>query len=834
MPYAFANAHNIVSGKNFRITVIAERFIRFEWNAENIFEDRKSLAVINRDLGKKDFSVSRTAETTVIDTGRVKISFKEDGKKFSAANLSVAFELNGKTVTWHPGDPDTGNLKGTCRTLDEYEGDTHHETCKKVPIGNGFISRDGWSMIDDSANVVMDKNDLYGVWVTPRPEGEKQDFYLLVYGHDYTDALKEAAEVFGRQPLLPRYALGYWFSRYWAYTDTEIFDLIDDFDAAKIPIDVMIIDMDWHLPGWTGTTWDKRYFPEPETFLAELHKRGLRTALNLHPADGVNNREEQFPAMAKAMGLDPEKCDQVPFDITDPKYMKNYFKLLHHPHEDIGVDFWWMDWQQGESTAMPGLDTLPWINHLHWTDMAERHPEKRPLIFSRFGGIGAGRYVIGFSGDTISTFKSLKYQIGFTARSSNVLYGYWSHDLGGHMLGDLTPELYLRWVQFGMLSPVMRTHGSKYSPDRAFFTKPYPFPRLLGDVVRRRYELIPYIYTACRESFDTGVSLCRPLYYFYPECEEAYTFEDEYFFGKDFIAAPVTTPLKDEQSSRTIFLPPGQWYDTARGEMLAGGTYTRNYLLEEIPLFARAGAVIPGQKNVSRLNGSSIENLLLTVYPGADGTGELYDDDGISENYRTSPGVRLDFRNHREAGCRVINIRRRENSEMFAKDKELFLRFPGVVPPEKVYVNGSEVQWNYCGEKVTLEVSAGKADLNSPVEIRVFYREADEFAPVAGCQGMFARLKIIGAAHNYLGGNYHKDIDTRLGQELSHTGRRISLDPANWRSELANLRAKLPTLKEEIIKTVNFLYWEGESAEKRMDDTRPALDVLDDLLTWFK
>ncbi|MBO5668611.1 MAG: DUF4968 domain-containing protein [Lentisphaeria bacterium] len=832
MPHALGNPHNIITGKNFRITVIAERFIRFEWNPTDFFEDRQTLAVINRDLGEVDFEVSRDGSQVKIDTGKLNIAVTEDGEIFSAANLAVSFDLNGKTVSWHPGDLDTGNLKGTCRTLDNCEADINLKT-GKITIDNGFISRDGWSVIDDSTGVVLDENSVYGEWAAARPEGEKQDFYLLAYGHDYLAALAEAAEVFGRQPLIPRYALGYWFSRYWAYSDTEIARLIDDFDAAKIPVDVMIMDMDWHLPGWTGNSWDKRYFPEPEVFLQELHRRGLHTALNLHPADGVNSREEQFPAMARAMGVDPEKCDKIHFDVSDPEYMKNYFQLLHHPHEDIGVDFWWMDYQQNEETAVAGLVVTPWINHLHWTDMAVRTPEKRPLIFSRFGGVGAGRYAVGFSGDTVSTFASLKYQIGFTARSANILYGYWSHDLGGHMLGNLTPELYLRWLQFGMLSPVMRTHGSKYSPDRAFFAQQHPFPRLLGDVVRRRYEFVPYIYTACRKCFDKAFSLCRPLYYHYPEIEEAYTFDDEYFFGDDFIAAPVVCPLDGEQSPRTFFLPPGQWYDTAAGQMLTTGVYTRNYLLEEVPLFVRAGAVIPGQKNVSRLNGRSIENLLLTVYPGSAGTGELYDDDGISENYRTSPGIRLDFTNHRESDCRVINICRRANSGLFAEDKELFLRFPGVVPPEKITVNGRDIKWNYCGEKMEIEASAGKVDLNEPLEIRVFYREDNEFSPVDGCRGSLARLRIIAGYHNYLGGNYHENIDTRLGQELGHTGRRITLHPDKWRDELANLRRKLPLLKEEMIKTANFLYWEGESAEERMNYIQPALKLLDDIAANF-
>lgn len=833
MPYAAANRSNVVLSGNFRISVITERLIRFEWSADRFFEDRMTLAVVNRDLGERKFSLRRDGARLTVDTGMVKIVLRDDGGKFSEENLSVSFDLGGRSVCWHPGMPDTGNLGGTCRTLDNFDADVHCETGAAPEIGKGFISRDGWSLIDDSRNILLDDGPFCGVWAAPRPAGERQDCYLLAYGHDYAAALRDAAEVFGRQPLPPRYALGYWYSRYWAYSDSELSALTDDFDAAGIPIDVMILDMDWHLPGWTGTTWDRRYFPEPASFLDEMHRRGLHVGLNLHPADGVGAHEEQFPAMAAAMGADASSCARIPFDVADPAYMKHYFSLLLHPHEEIGVDFWWMDWQQGKTSAVEGLDPLPWLNLLHWLDMAACHPEKRPLIFSRFGGIGAGRYPIGFSGDTISTFRSLAYQIGFTAQSANVLYGCWSHDLGGHMLGDFTDELYLRWLQFGMLSPIMRTHGGKYSADRAFFARAYPYPKLLGETVRRRYELIPYIYTAYRRSFDTGISLCHPLYYRYPECEEAYRFRDEYFFGEDFIAAPVVTPREGETSERRFFLPEGRWYDTATGIFYDGGIHSARYLLEEVPLFARAGAVVPGQKGVRRLNGRSIPNLLLTVYPGADGSGELYDDDGSSEKYRREEGVRLDLRHRKEGRCRIVDIRPRAGSARFGEKKELFLRFPGVIPPEKVLIDGEEAPWRYCGEQAELEVIAGETDLDHPREVRVCYPEEDEFAPMTACRGLFARLRIVAGYHNKLGGDEFEAVDTRLGQDLGHIGRRLTLHPERWRAEMAYLREKLPSLKEEIIKTAHCLRWETDDAQERMAMSRPAFDLIDDFMTWF-
>src|SRR5690606_14376337 len=187
----------------------------------------------------------------------------------------------------------------------------------------------------------------------------------------------------GPVPLIPRWALGNWWSRYWAYTARELLDLMHDFKAHEIPLSVCIVDMDWHLEGWTGYTWNPQYFPDPPAFIDEIHRLGLKTALNLHPADGIGPHEAQYARMAAALEIDPDSRRPIPFDLEDPRFARAYFELLHHPYEDMGVDFWWMDWQQGNPCRLPGLNLLWWINHLHFNDLGRR-PEKRPFIFSRW------------------------------------------------------------------------------------------------------------------------------------------------------------------------------------------------------------------------------------------------------------------------------------------------------------------------------------------------------------------------------------------------------------------------------------------------------------------
>ena len=167
-------------------------------------------------------------------------------------------------MQWRYGMRDAHNLRGTTRTLDAAQGDRYLDykdlTAPGTPIdlGHGLISRSGWAVVDDSDNIVLDQHPAAACpWVTPRHDGKRQDIYLLAHGHDYRAALREAAQVFGQQPLPPRYTLGYWYSRYWAYTDKEIEDLVAQFDRMQLPLDVMVIDMDWHTMGWTGYTWDR-------------------------------------------------------------------------------------------------------------------------------------------------------------------------------------------------------------------------------------------------------------------------------------------------------------------------------------------------------------------------------------------------------------------------------------------------------------------------------------------------------------------------------------------------------------------------------------------------
>lgn len=618
-----ARPEAIIEGEDFRITVLTPQLLRLEYHPAGRFEDRATQTVLNRDFPVPEFRLIDHGNRLEIITKRLHLSYDKQPFSRYGLNVSVRNSSGHLMGVWHYGDTPQ-NLGGTARTLDNADG--------TIPLEPGLMSRGGYTVMDDSRSLLLEADGQ----VTPREDGGL-DLYFFGYGHDYLECLKDFYRLSGPAPLLPRYALGNWWSRYYPYSADEYLALMERFEQEQIPFSVAVIDMDWHLvdvdpkygSGWTGYTWNRKLFPDPQHFLAGLHERGLHVTLNVHPADGVRAFEDPYLAIAGELGLDPEKGDAVEFDITDPKFLQAYFKYLHHPLEEEGVDFWWIDWQQGGVTRVPGLDPLWMLNHYHYLDSGRRG--NRPLTFSRYAGLGSHRYPVGFSGDTIVTWESLAFQPFFTASAANAGYGWWSHDIGGHMQGYLDDELVMRWVQFGVFSPVLRLHSSA-SPFNS--KEPWRFNPVaeaaMKEALRLRHRLIPYLYTMNRYASVDGLPLVRPLYYHHPEQPEAYGVPNQYYFGTELMACPVTSPVdrRTGMAEFTAWLPEGRWFDFFSGRRYDGGRSLSLYRnLESIPVLAKAGAIVP----LADLSGytSSTANpreLEVKVFAGADGCFHLWED----------------------------------------------------------------------------------------------------------------------------------------------------------------------------------------------------------------
>lgn len=626
-----ANAKNIIQGEHYRITILTAGLIRLEYDEDGCFEDRATQVVWNRDFAPAEFTVKETEEELKITTDRVYVIYNK--KEFSSFGLSIQVRgnISAYSSIWHYGE-EVDDLRGTARTLDCVDG-----ACE---LEHGLMSRNGFAVLDDSMSLILREDG----WVEPRKKGVK-DIYFWGYGHDYLECLDAFYHLCGKTPMIPRYALGNWWSRYFEYTEESYMALVEQFHKEQIPFTVAVIDMDWHLvnidpkygSGWTGYTWNKDFFPDPKRFLTWLHDNGMQVTLNVHPADGVRGHEDAYPEMAKAMGVDAEHEEPVNFDITDPKFLDAYFEILHHPLEDEGVDFWWLDWQQGSNCKIEGLDPLWMLNHYHYLDSARNG--KRPITFSRYAGPGSHRYPLGFSGDTHTTWDSLDFQPYFTNTASNIGYGWWSHDIGGHMFGYRNDEMMVRWLQYGVFSPINRLHSTK---DDFWKKEPWEYGmekrQVMDDFLRLRHKMLPYLYTMNYRAYKENQPLIWPMYYTHPEEEEAYVRKNQYWFGDAFMVAPITSPNLDpiNMGKVDVWLPEGTYIDLFTNMIYRGGRNVTMYrYMDTIPVLAKAGAIVPMTEEI--FGTEAVKNpssLVLNVYAGADGSFTLYEDDNVSEAYK--------------------------------------------------------------------------------------------------------------------------------------------------------------------------------------------------------
>lgn len=652
--------------ENARFTVITENLIRCEYSdSQSFLDDETSFAACRRYNGC-EYTVRRTDESFELRTEAVRLIYRPNGKGFTAESLYGT--LGGSP--WHFGDTDEKNLGGTLATLDGVDG---YRT-----VGDGVLSRSGWFVFDDSDGVPVRDG-----WLMLHAKRRETDLYLFSYGLDYKKALKTLFYVSGRVPLPRKYMLGSWYSRWWAYTAEELLSIVQEYDENDFPLDVMVLDMDWHHHdwkyrdneecrhhratygwghagnlGWTGYSWNRNLIPEPRRLIEALHSRGISVTLNDHPHDGIRNHEDCYPSFMEELGLAPQSGVNLEFDAGDRRYMQAFMKSALAPLKADGVDFFWVDWQQDEiKPYLKGtrMRHIPWLNRLYYE--YTREDGQRGASFSRWGGLGDQKHPIHFSGDTKSTWECLRFEVEFTAQSSNAGLMYWGHDTGG-FFGERNPELYVRWTQFSAFSACLRAHSERSGQlDR----RPWKWGEAETAAMRTAYHLrsrfMPYLYSLTSAVYEDGTPMIAPMYFEYPERAEAYENPQQYRLGPAVICAPVTQPCAaDGFAGQQVWIPDGVYYDFFTGRAYPAGKHAFACPLAEFPLLVRGGVPVPMQPYTSRMGSAVPHELVIRLYPGETGEFTLYEDDGITEDYRTGRWLKTRLAYRREGDAAVIEI----------------------------------------------------------------------------------------------------------------------------------------------------------------------------------
>ncbi|MBW4648181.1 MAG: DUF5110 domain-containing protein [Kastovskya adunca ATA6-11-RM4] len=776
----------VVSG-TARFCALSNGLMRLERSPTGQFEDRPTVVVFTRPQAVP-FQRIETTEDGVLHlyTEFIHLVYRADSEPLNNSNLQIHWHCGDYAGTWMPSLVDTKNLGGTFTSLDlihreflpqgvhpasvmddyphtqewlytplksihQYLRDRGETTRFEEPplwyldrfrpedlpeamqefleqwhhFPPGVLSLSGYHVLNDSQSAPIADQGL-----SDRADQDCQDWYFFAYGRNYIQALQDFVQLCGRIPMLPRWAFGVWFSLYDQMHDDDYRQLISTFKEWELPLDVLVLDVDWHLSGWCGWDWNRDLFPNPQAFLQWAHQEaGLHIGANVH-VEGVPPTDSQFAAMCEARGLDPEavKAGEV-FAVKNPKAdwifeswqpeetkgtqatteewdegwllvnlaeqeeAKLFMQMLHSPREEDGIEFWWID---GANATHGGVNKQLWTNHVYYTHL-EAKTNTRAVILSRAGGVGSHRYPVQFSADTYSHWEVLQFLVDFTAQAGNVGVAYWSHDLGGffgHVPGVslIDPELLVRWVQFGCWSPIVRLHSDHGRRE------PWLYGRWVLEAVRKalatRRQLIPYLYHLSRVAYDTGLPLCRPLYLAYPEDKEAYLASTEYMLGNHILVAPVV----EAGGYRSVYLPEGAWWERSTHQFFSASQYLDWYApLNQIPVFLRAGAILPLAPASLPVGTAAPDTLLLEVYAGGEGELDFYEDDGISTAYRTDRGSDRLFTQRSEGESCILSCQAvRGSYEGMPAKRNFQIQWIGLAPNSFVEVSGvenKEVRW---------------------------------------------------------------------------------------------------------------------------------------------
>ena len=618
-----SNPGAIIKGDKYRFTILTERLIRLEYSNDAKFDDRASELVLCRNFDVPQYDIRQDEMLLEISTKYFTLTYVKNapfkGSGMNAMkNLRVA--LNGTNNVWYYGHPEARNYFGSNISV---------ETKDETYINRGLYSLEGFVSLNDSNNFRFNQ---FGMIESPIPNNI--DIYLFMYDKDFGYCLQDYFKLTGNPSMIPRYALGNWWSRETAYNANDVEKLVTNFKDEGIPISVLLLDKGWHKQtdpsNITGFTFNNDLFPSPKELIDKLHMQGIRVGLNVDPTNGINPNEALYQEAIK--DITPNEKGIIEFNPFNPKFLDVYFKIFIKSLEDYGVDFFWNDYSN-----LSDLQKLWVMNHYHYFDL-EKNKAKRGMILARNPLVASHRYPVLYSGKTKVGWDSFRQLPFFNIKSANIGVCWWSHNIGGFSGGIEEEDLYIRSIQLGVFSPILRF----YSKDGKFYKREpwkwnYKTRNIAAKYLKLRHRLISYLYSEAFRYYRDGKIVFQPLYYLVPKLYDDVLYRNEYFFGNELLVAPIITK-KEPLMNRTIhrfYLPNGIWYDYTTGKKFPGNKkYVSFFKEEDYPVFAKQGAIIPlsNQSNIN--NTSNPTELEIEIFPGKSNTYELYEDDGISSLYK--------------------------------------------------------------------------------------------------------------------------------------------------------------------------------------------------------
>jgi hypothetical protein len=653
-----------------------------------------------------------------------------------------SFDSANGTYTSTPSCSDASDLDTTCDA--------------NIPAeASGLLDKSGWYLLDDTQTAVWTSDG----WIAPRPAGDIEDGYLFGYGENYSTALEDLAKLTGPAPLLPEYTFGNWFSQYFPYSTSDYENqLLPEFKANGVSLDTLSIDTDWKSPNnWDGWEWNPALFPDPSAFLSWAKSQDLHVTMNIHSSVSTSD-PEYAEAQAIAGGdLASSSCNSGPCAVWDWSQISQAESnfALQQPIQDQDVAFWWLDWCCDDSSvSMSGVTPDSWINHLYAQDLI--NSGQRGFVLARIGaslqnstaGTSAAgpwadhRSAIAFTGDAWSTWNTLAMEAQLSPDEGSIGVPYVSDDIGGFLgppsgASNDPDDLYLRWLQLGTFQPIMREHSTLGQNARL----PWEYDastQATGDAfLQLRESLVPYLYTLAEQSSSSGLPMTRALYLDYPGEADAYDHPAEYQLGSDMLVAPVTTP--GNVATTSVWFPPGRWTDWFTGATFTGpSTQTLDVPLNRMPVFVKAGGIVPLQPSSGHAQTAGSAPLTLRVFAGASGQYTMYDDAGTGLGYEHGQYTDTPISYASTQGGSSVTIGSARGSYPGEpSSRQVAVDLVDVSAPRAVLVDGRQVpasSWSYDSSTHTLQVALSRVAVNGSTTVTQVGGSAVQAAEPAATQ----------------------------------------------------------------------------------------------------
>lgn len=714
---AKGNEQATVAGKHYRFTVLTESLIRLEYSETGEFEDRPSERVWYRRFQRPEFYVQSDSQFLEIKTKFFSLTYQKEAK-FSAnplnpmANLEIDILSNEKA--WYYKHPEARNYISPCGEFD-----------KNNELGKikGLYSTDGFTSIDDSDSLIFNEDGTL-----ESRKNKNIDIYVFVYGNLFARCLSDYYKITGYPHLVPRYALGIWWYKDEAYNDYTLSKLLNNFQNKRIPTSVIILNNDWHVNHYekykdlkTGFTFDANSFKEPAKMIGYLHKNKIRLGLTLNSSESIKKFEKSYPTAIKY--IKPDKNGEIPFNVFNNVFLDIYFKIFVHTLTNLDVDFFRIE--ANDNTVRF------YLNHYHTLDTKAIN-NKRPLILTHDSYIAPHRYPVISTGYSRVGWDSLIQMCEYNINLANRGITWATHAYGGFTGGVEDSELYLRYIQLATFSPIFLLSSAK---GKYYKREPWKWDYHTFVIAREfmifRQKMVPYLYTEGFKFTSQGIPLIEPIFYRYPDLYDDEIYHREYFLGSQLFVSPILSK-KEEIMKRAIhrfFLPDGVWYDLYTGKKFLGNKkYVLFYSDEVYPIFAKAGAIIPFGTNENINDVGNPTTLEISFFPGASNKYILYEDDGITEQYKSNNSFQTDIEYKYLPNNYEIIIKPKEGNTAVnfpTRNYKLILKNVRDVADVKTEVNLKAYPFRKYADGNDLIIELNNVNTNSRLSIKCYGKDIE-------------------------------------------------------------------------------------------------------------